>query len=169
MKISLDDKSIYKLKGPEDYRKWKKDVIMAVTSIGASYLLTRYSEHPLTQPPSSASTNISTTSPDEHVTLERYNRESEQLVAKLYAYMSPLYQEIVYKLLTQNITVMFAKFDELLIGKDVLLALAKRRDIDGFTFKLDDTFLTQLVKFEELIIQFVVLGGPAFFNTLFSI
>ena len=160
MKISLDDKSIYKLKGPEDYRKWKKDVIMAVTSIGASYLLTRYGEHPLTQPPPSASTNISTTtSPDEHVTLERYTRESEQLVAKLYAYMSPLYQEITYKLPTQNITVMFAKFDELLIGKDVLLALAKRRDIDSFTFKLDDTFLTQLVKFEELKIQVEELGG----------
>ena len=77
-------------------------------------------------------------------------------MAKLYAYMSPLYQEIVYKLPTQNISVMF---DELLIGKDVLLALPKRRNIDNFTFKLDDKFLTQLVKFKELKVQVEELVG----------
>ena len=58
MKISLDEKSMGKLKGAEDYRKWKKDVVMAVTSIGAAYLLKRFGEHPLTS--ASASTNIST-------------------------------------------------------------------------------------------------------------
>jgi len=79
MKINLDDKSLNKLKNAEDYRKWKKDVIMAVTSIGASYLLKRYGSHPLTQAPSSSSTNVSTdqSQKDDHISRERYMLESE--------------------------------------------------------------------------------------------
>ena len=93
MKINLDDKSLNKLKNAEDYRKWKKDVIMAVTSIKASYLLKWYEIHPLTQSPSSFSTNVSTdqSQKDDHISRERYMLKSEQVVAKLYAFLSPVY------------------------------------------------------------------------------
>ena len=47
----------------------------------------------------------------------------------------------------------------MLIGKDVMLALAKKRDIDSFTFRVDDNFLSQLVKFEEIKIQMEELRG----------
>ena len=154
MKINLDDKSLNKLKNAEDYRKWKKDVIMAVTSIRASYLLKRYESHPLTQAPSSSSTNVSTdqSQKDDHISRERYMLESEQVVAKLYAFLSPIYQDVVFKIATENknIPFVFSELDKMLIGKDVMLALAKKRDIDSFTFRVDDNFLSQLVKFEEI-------------------
>ena len=163
MKINLDDKSLYKLKGAEDYRKWKKDVIMAVTSIGASYLLKWYGSHPLTQPPSSSSTNISTdqSHKDDHITREKYKLESEQVVAKLYAFLSPVYQDVVFKIAPENknIPFVFSELDKMLMGKDVMLALAKKRDIDSFTFRVDDNFLSQLVKFEEIKLQIEELGG----------
>ena len=78
MKINLDDKSLNKLKNAENYRKWKKDVIMAVTSIRASYLLKWYELHPLTQPPSSSSTDISTnqSQKEDHISREKYMLES---------------------------------------------------------------------------------------------
>ena len=99
MKINLDDKSLNKLKNAEDYKKWKKDVIMAVTSIRASYLLKWYGIH-LTQSPSSSSTNVSTdqSQKDDYISRERYMLESEQVVAKLYAFLSPVYQDVVFKI-----------------------------------------------------------------------
>ena len=47
----------------------------------------------------------------------------------------------------------------MLIGKDMMLALAKKRDIDSFTFRVDNNFLSQLVKFEEIKIQMEELRG----------
>ena len=163
MKINLDDKSLNKLKGAEDYRKWKKDVIMAVTSIRASYLLKWYGSHPLTQPPSSSSTNISTdqSHKDDHITREKYKLESEQVVAKLYAFLSPVYQDVVFKIAPENknIPFVFSELDKILIEKDVMLALAKKRDINSFTFRVDDNFLSQLVKFEEIKLRWRTWGG----------
>ena len=40
-----------------------------------------------------------------------------------------------------------------------MLALAKKRDINSFTFRVDDNFLSQLVKFEEIKLQMEELGG----------
>ena len=37
--------------------------------------------------------------------------------------------------------------------------LAKKRDINSFTFRVDDNFLSQLVKFEEIKIQMEELEG----------
>ena len=47
----------------------------------------------------------------------------------------------------------------MLIGKDAMLALAKKRDIHSFNFRVHDNFLSQLVKFEEIKIQMEELGG----------
>ena len=83
------------------------------------------------------------------------------MVAKLYAFLSSIYQEVIYKIPQEdkNIPTMFAELDKMLVGKDVMLALAKKRDLDSFTFRIDETFLSQLVKFEEIKVQVEELGG----------
>ena len=50
---------------------------------------------------------------------------------------------IVFKIAPENknISFVFSELDKMLIGKDVMLALAKKRDINSFTFKVDDNFL----------------------------
>ena len=76
--------------------------------------------------------------------LERDMLESEQVVAKLYAFLSPVYQDVVFKIAPEkkNISFVFSELDKMLIEKDVMLTLAKKRDIDSFTFRIDDNFLS---------------------------
>ena len=72
-----------------------------------------------------------------------------------------MYQNVVFKIASENknISFVFSELDKMLIRKDVMLALAKKRDIDSFSFRVDDNFLSQLVKFKKIKIQMKELGG----------
>jgi len=65
-------------------------------------------------------------------------------VAKLYAFLSPVYKNIAFKIAPEikNISFVFSELDKMLIEKDVMLALTKIRDINSFTFRIDDNFLS---------------------------
>ena len=47
-------------------------------------------------------------------------------MAKLYAFLSPVYQDVVFKIAPENknIPFVFSELDKMLIGKDVMLALS---------------------------------------------
>ena len=54
MKIKLEGKGLPKLKGKEDYRKWKKDVEILMMALGTKYLLKHHIPAPPTTPPTQA-------------------------------------------------------------------------------------------------------------------
>ena len=191
MKIKLEGKGLSILKHRDNYRKWKQDVQLLIAGLGVSYLLTP--PEPLTPPlttptPSSSSSsaqpaNISTVEhegegererrrgkerdgEEDFVSKERWVKESDQVVAQLYFFVSPLYQPLILNLKPKNLPHLFQTFDKQFINSDTMMLVSKRTELDAYRLKLDKTFHEQIIKFEELTLHYKEMGGTISDNDL---
>lgn len=187
MKIKLEGKGLPKLKGKEDYRKWKKDVEILMMALGTKYLLKHHIPAPPTTPPTQAQaeggeggeggsdssvTNISSRKgkgrvivdddddeEERHISRERWVRESESVVAQLYFFVESTYQSIIHNLSEKDLPTLFAKLDSILLNNNMMVVMAKRGELEDIRFKVDSTFLQQIAKWEEVFIQYIEMGG----------
>ena len=185
MKIKLENKGLTRLKGREDYRKWKTDVEILMMALGTKYLLTQYTPPPPPTPPpqptaqregeASTPTNISVAKGkgrvrdgDEgdddddgvkHISKERWENESESVVAQLYFYVDGAYQSIIRHLEQKTLPAMFAKLDALLLNNNMMVVMAKRSELEDIKFRVDSSFLQQIAKWEEVFLQYIEMGG----------
>src|ERR1700753_648388 len=179
MKIKLEGKTVQVLKGAENYRQWKQEVQMAAMALGVSVLLYPYKDKPIitpppntTAPPTSSSTTSSSTPPnmdatnvsarrdeDDDITLEKWQKLNEQFVSQLFFYVSPIYKPLLFNLPVKTLPALFALLDAQFVNSDTMIRVAKRGELDAFKFKIDKSFLEQIIKYEEIITQLAELGS----------
>jgi hypothetical protein len=181
MKIKIDSKQISTLKSPEGYRKWKQEVTMLVKAPRYPRLLNAFSYNPNSSFSSSSHTQdtphtpISTIPPDtpleisrqgkgekgeeDDMTQEDWAQMSEQIISQVFFFLVPIYRPIIYNLEHKNLPFLFTTLDKIFINSDTMVIVAKRSELDDFSFKLDKTFPEQLMKFDEQVFLLKELGG----------
>ena len=155
MRLKIEGTKLTTLTLPDQYRKWKQQVTMLCMSLRVSYLLK------LAPSQSGPSVDVSIQGTpkgkekakednDEEITKERWESESEQMVAELYSHVAPIYQPMIYALTPKTLPKLFETFDAMFIVTDPMIKLSKRMELNSFKFQINNKFLDQLLKFDAL-------------------
>jgi len=93
------------------------------------------------------------------ITVSRWEEENMTVVSQLYFYVGVVYQPIIQRLNPYTLPELFKQFDKLFINTDHMLAMAKREELQSFTFNIKQPLNPQIIKFEEIAMQVKELGG----------
>lgn len=173
-KLKIDKFVFTKLKGKESYKEWKQSIQMACRSEAVAYLLKDFENNIIvdtisspainvSQNQSSSSSSSANNSPmvdiDVLLTKPQWDQMSEQLVTKLFFFVDKMYQHQIASLNPCNIPTLFKLFDAQFNPSDPMILINKKQILDNISLKLDKTFLDQLVKFDEQLVNYQEAGG----------
>jgi hypothetical protein len=82
---------------------------------------------------------------EDDMTQKDWAQMSEQIVSQLFFFLAPIYRPIIYNLEHKNLFFLFTTLDKMFINSDTMVIVAKWSELDDFSFKLDKTFLEQLI------------------------